>query len=135
MAEQKPKPEGYVFGRPTDYRPEFCERVVEWGTIGKSKAWMAAKLGVCKRTIHLWEQRYPDFLSALDRAKALEQMWWEDSGQDGMTGDKFNGQVWGRSMAARFPDDWRESKAVDLTGTLKIEEIKRTIIDPRNPDA
>ena len=83
----------------------------------------------------LWEKTHPDFSVALERAKTLEQMWWEDAGQDGMIGDKFNGAVWGRSMAARFPDDWREKNDVNLNGTLQVTEVKRTIVDPRNTDA
>ena len=29
---------------------------------------------------------------------------------------EFQGNVWSRSMAARFPDDWREVKGTELTG-------------------
>lgn len=122
-------------GRPSEYDPSYCEKVIEWGAAGKSKTWMAAKIGICRDTIYQWERNHPEFSDALKRAKALEQMWWEDSGQDGMTGDKFNGQVWGRSMAARFPDDWREKSELDLNGKIQVTEIKRTIVDPRNPDA
>lgn len=124
-----------MLGRPSLYKPEYCEQVIEWGADGKSKTWMAAKLGVSRECIYEWERVHPDFSYALKRAKALEQMWWEDSGQDGMGADKFNGQVWGRSMAARFPEDWREKQEVDLNGKLQISEIKRTIVDPRNSDA
>ena len=46
--------------------------------------------------------------------------WWEDQGQTGMwqspEGEKLNPQLWSRSMAARFPDDYRESNKVELTG-------------------
>ena len=31
-------------------------------------------------------------------------------------GLKLNPQLWSRSMAARFPDDYRESNKVELTG-------------------
>jgi hypothetical protein len=47
---------------------------------------------------------------------AHSQLWWEDAGQNGMTADKFNASVWSRSMAARFPDDWREVKGTELSG-------------------
>jgi len=47
--------------------------------------------------------------------------WWEDQAQTGMwqssNGDKLNPQLWSRSMAARFPDDYREKSAVDLTSS------------------
>jgi hypothetical protein len=96
---------------------------------------MAAKIGVHRHTLENWEKQYPEFLDALSRAKALEQMWWEDAGQDGMTADKFNNGVWSRSMAARFPDEWRETSNSHVTGTMQVTEIKRTIVDPRNSDA
>ncbi len=119
------KPEGYIFGRPTKYRPEICEQVVEWGALGKSKTWIAAKLGVCKRTVQLWEQEYPDFLAAMTRAKALEQMWWEDVGQEALGTREFQASVWSRSMAARFPDEWRESTKSDttVTGGLSLNVV------------
>jgi hypothetical protein len=121
--------------RPTKYDESYCDKAIEWGRLGKSRTWIAAELGVCKQTLVNWENAHPDFLAALTRAKALEQQWWEDAGQNGMTGDKFNGQVWGRSMAARFPDDWREKSEVDQNVKVQVTEIKRTVVDPRNPDA
>lgn len=110
----KPKPEGYVFGRPTDYRPEFCDKVVEWGRLGKSKAWMAAELGVSKQTVYDWEAAHPNFLEATTRAITFSQQWWEDAGQRGMEADKFNSAVWTKNMAARFRDEWTDRQ--ELTG-------------------
>ena len=103
-------------GRPSTYKDEYCDAVIEWGAEGKSRTWMAAKIGVHRDTIYAWEKAHPRFSDALKRAKALEQMWWEDAGQDGMGAYKFNGQVWGRSMAARFPEDWREVSRQERTG-------------------
>jgi len=102
-------------GRPTDYDPSYCESVIEWGAQGKSKTWMAAEIGVSKQTLLNWEERHPEFFDAITRAMALSQQWWEDAGQTGMTADKFNSSVWSRSMAARFPDDWRENKGLEVT--------------------
>lgn len=113
--------------RPTDYKPEFCERVIEWGRLGKSKAWMAAELGVAKSTLQLWEKVHPDFSAALSYAIALSQQWWEDSGQTGMTADKFNNGVWVRSMAARFPEDWRETTDQNVRMTVSQEEALKAL--------
>lgn len=132
MAESSRKPEGYVFGRPTEYRPEMCEQVIEWGRQGKSKTWIAAELGVCKRTVQVWEEKHPDFVAALSRAATLSQQWWEDAGQTGMVSDKFNNGVWTKSMSCRFPDDWRDTSRQEQTGPdggpIK-QEVSHTGID------
>jgi pimeloyl-ACP methyl ester carboxylesterase len=50
---------------------------------------------------------------ALARAKVLEQRWWEDVGQNCLTDKSFQGSLWSRSMAARFPHEWRETANVN----------------------
>lgn len=111
-------------GRPTDYRPEYCERVIEFGAEGKSLTWMAAELGIAKATLQNWERDIPEFLAAMTQARALSQSWWEDAGQDNMLmtpgQGTFNASVWSRSMAARFPEDWRENKGVELSGSVAV---------------
>lgn len=104
-------------GAPSKYDPSFCDVVIEFGKQGKSVTYMAALLDVAKSTIYEWEKVYPEFSDALTRARQWAQVWWEDHGQIGMTADKFNAAVWSRSMAARFPDDWREVKARDHTSS------------------
>jgi hypothetical protein len=122
-------------GRPSDYDPSYCEKVIEWGKLGKSKVWMCAQLDICKRTMQRWEDAHPEFSAALTRAAAHAQAHWEDLGQHNIKDRDFNSSVWSRSMAARFPDDWREKNDVNMNGTLQVSEVKRTIVDSGNPDA
>lgn len=126
-------------GRPTEYDPAYCEQVIEWGKLGKSKTWIAANLDCTRQTLENWANANPEFLDALTRAMVHSQLWWEDAGQVGMTGDKFNASVWSRSMAARFPDDWREVSRKELTGqdggpVVTAVESRRVIIDPEHRD-
>lgn len=103
-------------GRPTDYRPEYCEAVIEFGARGKSLAWMAAELDVVRDTIHEWMKVHPEFSDAMARARLKSQAWWEDFGQDNTMlppgAGTFNAAAWGKSVSARFPDDWREKVAI-----------------------
>ena len=107
-------------GRPTTYRPEYCDLVLEMGAQGKSYAQMGAAIGVARKTIYEWADKYPEFGDAIARARELALAWWEDQGQQGMwdtpNGVRLNPQLWSRSMAARFPDDYRESKKTEITG-------------------
>lgn len=102
--------------RPTEYDPSYCDLVIEHGRTGKSLTWIATELGVVRQTLHNWMKQHPQFMDAMTRAKELSQRWWEDKGQQGMEQQGFNASVWSRSMAARFPDDWREVKGTELTG-------------------
>lgn len=108
-------------GRPTLYKPEYCEKVIKWGKDGKSRTWIASEIDVTRETLNEWAKAHAEFSDALSRAKAHEQRWWEDAGQDGMTSDKFNSSAWSKSMAARFPAEWRDNSKIEVAG------------DPNNP--
>ncbi len=126
-----------MIGRPTDYLPEYCERVVELGRQGKSQAQIAADLDVCRNTLKNWAAAHPEFLTAITRARDLSLAWWEDKAQNGLETSGFNASLWSRSMAARFPDDYTERKQTELTGrgggpVEQVTRIERVIHDPAN---
>lgn len=123
MTEQKPKGPG---GRPSLYKPEYCDRVIELGREGMSVVEMAAEIGVSRSTLEeSWPEAHEEFSEAFARARELSQAWWERQGRIGLTAERFNAQVYSRSMAARFPKDWRESKEQRLAGAdggaVKVE--------------
>jgi transposase len=107
-------------GRPTLYKPEFCEEVIALGKIGKSVEAIGAILGVGTKTLYNWRDQHEDFLHALDMAKEFELQWWEDIAQTHMIenkeSDKINATIWSRSMAARFPKKYREQVKQEITG-------------------
>jgi transposase len=113
------RPEGYTTGRPTKYRPEMCEQVIEWGKMGKSRVWMCSRLNIAVSTLNLWEQEIPEFSEALTCADMYSQAHWEDLGHENMVmpqGKTFSQSAWSRSMAARFPKTWRENTVQEVHG-------------------
>lgn len=103
-------------GRPSEYKPEFCDLVITCGEQGDSAAQMAAKCGVIRATLRDWATQFPEFSTAFARARELSMAWWETQGRKGIwAGKEFNAQAWSRSMAARFPDDYREKPDVSVT--------------------
>lgn len=105
-------------GRPSVYKEEYCERIVDLGLRGASVVEMAFELGVTKQTLHNWTDAHPDFLDAFTRAKMASQVWWERKGRDGMEkpSQEFQASIWSRSMAARFPEDWTEKQRQEVSG-------------------
>jgi len=107
-------------GRPSLYKPEFCEEVIALGKIGKSVEAIGAILGVGTKTLYNWRDEHSEFLHALDMAKEFEMQWWEDIAQTHMIenkeSDRINATIWSRSMAARFPKKYREQVKQEITG-------------------
>ena len=107
-------------GRPSLYTPDFCERVIELGKLGKSIEQIASNLGIGTRTLFTWRDEHEEFRHALEVAKEYELDWWETVAQNMMIenkeGDKLNASIWSRSMAARFPKKYRESTKTEITG-------------------
>lgn len=128
-------------GRPSLYKPEYCESVLEMGKQGYSVVEMAAEIGVARSTLEeAWPSANPEFSEALTRARECSQAWWERTGRVGMVENTINPSIWSRSMAARFPRDWREVKGTELTGkdggpVQTVGKVERVIIDPTDPDA
>lgn len=128
--------------RPSEYDPAYCETIIELGKQGYSVVEMATELGVSRNTLETnWPAAHPEFLEAFTRAKECSQAWWERTGRVGMIENTINASIWSRSMAARFPRDWREVKGTELTGkdggaiqTDNVQRVERVIIDPANPD-
>lgn len=126
-------------GRPTLYKPEFCDVAVEMGTQGKSLAQIAAACGVARITLWEWVDKHPEFAGAIARARDLALSWWEEQAHVGMwespEGARLNPQLWSRSMAARFPDDYRESKKLEHTGANGGPVKSMVVIATGVPDA
>lgn len=79
-------------GRPTDYKPEYCEMVDDYlAKTGKNQMHLpkiesfAIFLGVVKKTLYNWADKYPAFLHALDKIMVRQA---EQLIDDGIYGGK-----------------------------------------------
>ena len=58
-------------GRPSKYRPEFCEQAKKLVALGATDLQLANFFEVSEQTIYTWKQNYPEFLEALKLSKEL----------------------------------------------------------------
>lgn len=61
-------------GRPTDYRAEFCNTVINAAPIrsaGATDSAIAAELGVDRVTVFRWRDEHPEFMAACEEAKRI----------------------------------------------------------------
>ena len=107
-------------GRPTLYKPEYCDLVIELGKKGFSREAIVAELDIHYNTLNLWAEHNDEFMEALERAKNFELAFWERIAMDNIVerpnGSKVNANLWSRSMSARFPAKYRDNSKVEVTG-------------------
>ena len=125
-------------GRPSKYLPEYCEKVIELGKLGKSTEAIGSMLDVGTATLYRWRDEFPEFREALDVAKDHELRWWEEMAQGYMLehkdGEKLNSSIWSRSMAARFPKKYRESTKTEITGADGVPLLQGIEVKFVKPD-
>lgn len=90
-------------GRPTKYDPVMCERVVECGREGFSRAEIAADLEISLDTLYRWQHEHQAFSEALSRAYDLAFAWWERQGRVNIAAKEFNAGLYKQCMSGRFP--------------------------------
>lgn len=125
-------------GRPTKYKPEYCERVIELGKEGYSHAEIAADLEVDKASLYDWAAAHEEFSTALRAAKTYEQAWFEREARSNMKNRDFNANLWYRSAASRFREDYTERKETQLTGAnggaVQVETKSKIDVKALDPD-
>lgn len=103
-------------GRPSLYDKAYCKAVIEHMSNGASVTSFAAEIGVARATINNWMSEHPEFLEAVNIAKAKCAAWWEKTGRalarDG--GGNATLVIFGlKNMAG---EDWREKQSIEHSG-------------------
>lgn len=77
MNKVKEKPPGYVTGRPTKYRKEFCKQLIEHMAEGFSFESFAGTVDTHRAVVHEWVKRHEEFSEAKKEGDAKARIWWE----------------------------------------------------------
>jgi len=81
-----PKPYGYSFGRPTKFKPEYCQLLVDHMGSGLTFESFAGTIDVDRATIYAWVDSYQDFHDAKKCGASASLLWSEKFGRAGMGG-------------------------------------------------
>lgn len=109
-------------GRPTKYKPEFCEVVIRVGEQGDTITAMAEACDVHRETLHDWMEAHQEFSAAVKRGLQKAQAWWERKGLEMAVGieDGGNPTTYIFNMKNRFKEDWRDKHEVDNNTSLTV---------------
>lgn len=105
-------------GRPTKYKPEFGERIIELMSQGYSLAAAAADLEVGRSTVYKWIDEHPDFAGLVEIAKVRRLQKLETDLLETKLGPVVTSRIFALKNAS---PDWREKSEVEHTGKLETE--------------
>ncbi len=113
-------------GRPSEFKPEYCEQLIDHMAGGLSFESFAGTIRKCAKTLYNWLENHPEFLHAKEVGVEASRLWWEKTGRDHIVtisessrdseGGSFssskslNGTVWSLNMRNRFHKEWREKQ-------------------------
>jgi transposase-like protein len=76
-ASKTVKKKSAKMGRPSAYREEYCEKLVNHGKQGLSFEAFAGEVGVCKDTLYEWVRRHEKFSYSKRIAESHSRLFWE----------------------------------------------------------
>lgn len=95
-------------GRPTDYTPELCEKVIPLLKEGMSIQELGLELDVGYSTLYEWMDRHPEFAEAVKKGREFSEGWWMKRGREALDTKEFNSTIWYMNMKNRFK--WKDKQ-------------------------
>lgn len=115
------RPKGYVTGRPTLYREEYCNLMLELiGDQGYSVIRFCAHLSIAKDTFYNWLTLFKEFSDAYEIAKVKLEAYWEFNLINMQQGEKVNSSLVKFHMVNRF--GWTDRQEQKVTATVTTHE-------------
>jgi len=116
-------------GRPSVYKDEYCERVIEWMSRGYSVTACAGLIGISRETFYAWQRDHAEFAECVGIGQAKRVLFQENR----MLHPKDKLDLTAAIFAAKCTGDpsWREKQEIELSGSgggpVKIEWV---VVDP-----
>lgn len=112
-------------GRPTVYKPEFCELAIEFFKDGKSMAEFARHLDVARSSVFEWMKLYPDFSNAVNKAVEYSEAEWIAWGRQNIGNKDFNARLYELNMMNRF--SWMRKAEQKHDVTVRQEDALKDL--------
>lgn len=119
-------------GRPSKYKPEYCDQLIEHMKEGLSYDSFAGLIRVNDDTLREWEKKHSEFAAAKKEARRLQALFWEKLGRAAAAGkvEGFNATafVWmTKNMLG-----WREKTDLEVSGKAGSPVEIKTSAEVRN---
>ncbi len=101
-------------GRPTDFKPELGNEILNLMTEGLSLAAAAASVGIHRQRVYEWLERHPEFADIIKLAQAKRQLFLERRLLSATEGPVVTSSIFALKNAAG--EDWRDKQQHEHSG-------------------
>jgi hypothetical protein len=105
-------------GRPTKYKPAYCDEVIAAGQEGLSLTAFAGIIGVCRDTISEWMGVHQDFSVACKKHAAKRVEYLERTLLSSDVGPRVTARIFALKNAA--PAEWKDKHEVEHSGGVTV---------------
>ena len=94
-SKKKTKKKANPVGRPSEFKPEYCQMLIQYRAMGGSYEGFAGQIDKSKQTLYDWEKSHPEFLDAKKAARQKHRLFMDTMGVGLMSGKiKGNAAIW-----------------------------------------
>lgn len=108
-------------GRPSEYRPEYCDLVIDRMGQGFSLTAFAGMIRVAKDTVYEWIKVHREFSDAVSRARPARLAALEAKLLRSRKGAETTAAIF--ALRNADPDEWRDVKHQEHSHSLKVETL------------
>jgi hypothetical protein len=103
-------PEKHAGGRPSEYKPEYCQAVIDKMEQGLSLAAFAGSIKVARDTVYAWMHEHSEFSDAVARARSTRVLWLERKLLASRKGAETTAAIF--ALRNADPSEWRDVRNV-----------------------
>jgi hypothetical protein len=112
-------------GRPTNYTPDLCEKVIPLLAEGASMEEIGLELGVGYTVLYEYMDKHPEFANAIKKGRELSKGWWLKEGRVSLRDKDFSPTLWYMNMKNRF--GWTDKQENHITAIVKQEDALKEL--------
>ena len=112
-------------GRPSQYKPSFCDIIVDVMREGGSKYEACVAIDKDMDTWYQYIKKHNDFAAAVKKGELLSKCWWEKNGRVNLYGKEFNHVLWYMNMRNRH--GWSDKVETTNTHEIKHEDALKEL--------
>lgn len=118
MAHERPE---YKTGRPSEYKEEYCQLVIDKMEGGLSLSAFAGCIKVARNTVYAWMIEHPEFSAAVARAKSTRVLYLERKLLNSRKGAETTASIF--ALRNADPSEWRDMRTVQHDHNINVQTM------------